>query len=175
MPVLLVILFIVVPLVEIVVILQVGALIGGWWTAGLLILDSIAGAWLLRVEGARAWSQFRTAMADGRWPGDEVAQGALVIVGGTLLLTPGFVTDLVGFLLLLGPSRRLVAGVLRRRVASGLGLGTPRRDGAGSSRRAARGRSPGAEGPDLDVEVVEIEREQRPPDTSADPEVDGPR
>jgi UPF0716 protein FxsA len=98
-----------------------------------------------------------------------------VIVGGTLLLTPGFVTDLVGFLLLLGPSRRLVAGVLRRRVASGLGLGTPRRDGAGSSRRAARGRSPGAEGPDLDVEVVEIEREQRPPDTSADPEVDGPR
>lgn len=157
-----------VPLLEIVVILRVGELIGVWWTVLLLVADSIAGAWLLRIEGRRAWTQFRTALADGRWPGDEVAQGALVIVGGTLLLTPGFVTDLVGFALLLGPTRRLVSRTLRGRVSA---VGRPGADaGSGPSRRRARGR-PGRAGraggrrPDgYDVEVVEIRREQRDPD-----------
>jgi UPF0716 protein FxsA len=171
MPVLLVLLFIIVPLVEILVILQVGAVLGAWWTVGLLVADSILGAWLLRVEGARAWAEFRRALTDGRWPGDEVAQGALVIVGGTLLLTPGFVTDVVGFLLLLAPTRRMVAGVLRRRVAAGLGLpgSDPRRR---SSPTSSSGASSGASSAaDLEVEVVEIERDPGPePDPDPGPD-----
>ena len=178
--------FILVPLAEILVILQVGALIGGWWTAALLVADSLLGAYLLRVEGRRAWREFRTALEEGRWPGDEVAQGALIIVGGTLLLTPGFLTDVVGFLFLLGPTRRVVARRLRARVgaagtagpASGRARGPGRRPTAGSSgagRRSrpgqgtGRGRDDGD--PVLDVEVVEIRREQ-PPVRSAE---DAPR
>lgn len=161
------ILFVAVPLLEIVVILRVGELIGPWWTIALLVADSIAGAWLLRIEGRRAWTQFRTALADGRWPGDEVAQGALVIVGGTLLLTPGFVTDGVGFLLLLGPTRRAVSRIVRGRVSS---AGRPGRARTADGRRASGvprdGSSAGGSRPGgrYDVEVVEIRREQRDPD-----------
>ena len=155
-------------------ILQVGGAIGGWWTAGLLVADSLLGAWLLRVEGRRAWSQFRTALQEGRWPGDEVAQGALIIVGGTLLLTPGFLTDGLGFLFLVAPTRRWVSRRLRSRVAGGMvggataqggrgptgggpAGGTPR-DGGGP----ARGTPRSGDDLQLDIEVVEIRREQGP-------------
>lgn len=162
--------FVLVPLAEILVILQVGGAIGGWWTAALLVADSLLGAYLLRVEGRRAWSEFRTALQEGRWPGDEVAQGALVIVGGTLLLTPGFLTDVLGFLFLLGPTRRIVARRLRARVGEATTSGPAASSGAGRRARGASGqrRPPGptARTPDgdevvLDVEVVEIHREQR--------------
>lgn len=168
--------FVLVPLAEILVIVQIGGAIGGWWTAGLLIADSLLGAYLLRVEGRRAWSEFRSALEEGRWPGDEVAQGALVIVGGTLLLTPGFLTDVLGFLFLLGPTRRMVARRLRARVGEATTSGTSGPSGAarqapGASR--GRGQGGGRRGPGprvrtpdgdeviLDVEVVEIQREQR--------------
>lgn len=114
MPLLLVLLFIVVPLVEIWAILQVGGLIGPWWTIGLLVADSVLGAWLLRHQGRHAWRRFTDAIAGGRVPGRETADGALILIGGTLLLTPGFVTDIAGFLLLLPPTRAIV-----RRVAVG--------------------------------------------------------
>lgn len=170
MPVFLVLVFVLVPLAEILVIVQVGGAIGGWWTAGLLVADSLLGAYLLRVEGRRAWSEFRTALEEGRWPGDEVAQGALVIVGGTLLLTPGFLTDALGFLFLLGPTRRMVARRLRARVGEAATSGPAASSGTGRTARGASGRrrppGPTARTPDgdevvLDVEVVEIHREQR--------------
>ena len=168
--------FVLVPLAEILVILQIGGVIGGWWTAGLLIADSLLGAYLLRVEGRRAWSEFRAALEQGRWPGDEVAQGALVIVGGTLLLTPGFLTDVLGFLFLLGPTRRMVARRLRARVGEATSTGPSRASGTarrapGARRGPAQGggrRGPGPrvrtrDGDEvvLDIEVVEIQREQR--------------
>jgi len=171
-----VILFIAVPLAELLIVLQVGAAIGGWWTAALLIVDSLLGAYLLRIEGRRAWREFRTALEEGRWPGDEVAQGALIIVGGTLLLTPGFLTDLVGFLFLLSPTRRLVSSRLRNRVsdaATAPGATGPDRPAAGPGGPGPRGpadaggrrptRVRGADGEEvvLDVEVVEIRRESR--------------
>jgi UPF0716 protein FxsA len=168
MPILLVLVFVGVPLLELAVILQVGGAIGGWWTAALLILFSIVGAMLLRFEGRRAWSEFRLALGEGRWPGDEVAQGALIIVGGTLLVTPGFITDLVGFLLLLGPSRRLVSRRVRKRMEGAVITGGPAgagpAAGRGGSRRSTtrRGTTTG-DGVSLDVEVVEIRREQPPP------------
>jgi UPF0716 protein FxsA len=163
MPLLLVVLFVVVPLLELVVIIQVGQVIGTPATIALLVADSVFGAWLLRREGRKAWQQFRAALEEVRWPGDEVAQGALVIVGGTLLLTPGFVTDVVGFLLLLPPTRAAVSKVLRARLTPVPVQGYQAARGKRARRRRA---SRTGEGSDvLDVEVVEVHRE---PTTRAD-------
>lgn len=145
-------------------------MIGGWWTAALLIFFSIVGAMLLRFEGRRAWSEFRRALGEGRWPGDEVAQGGLIIVGGTLLVTPGFMTDLVGFLLLIGPSRRLVARGVRSRmegsIVTGRSTGAGRSRPGSGARRPTRGSTGTGDGIPLDVEVVEIRREQPPRDAA---------
>jgi UPF0716 protein FxsA len=157
MPALLVLVFVVVPLIELMVILQVGQLVGVWWTIALLVLFSIVGAALLRHEGRRAWRAFRSALEQGRWPGDEVTQGALVIVGGTLLLTPGFFTDGVGFLLLIPVTRSGLSRLLRARV-------TPesvKLFGAVRQRRRSSEPTEGGDGDVLDVEVLEIERERR--------------
>lgn len=159
--------FVVVPLIELVAIIQVGQVIGTWWTVALLVADSLLGAYLLKRESRRAWHDFRTALSSGRWPGDEVTQGGLVIVGGALLLTPGFVTDAVGLLCLLPPSRAAASRLIRARVGRGVGLGgaTTTRSGARGSRdaRTTGPRPRGASEPTvLDVEVVEIEREQPP-------------
>jgi UPF0716 protein FxsA len=121
-PVLL-LLFIVVPLVELYVIIQVGQAIGALPTIGLLLLDSVLGAMLLRAQGRAAWRRFNLALAERRVPARETFDGAMVIVGGTLLLTPGFVTDVFGVLLLLPPTRaairRLLSGMAKRRMAAG--------------------------------------------------------
>ena len=85
--------FVVVPLVEIYVLIQVGQVIGAWWTILLLIVDSILGGWLIRREGRRAWLALTTALNSGQMPARELADGALILVGGTLMLSPGFVTD----------------------------------------------------------------------------------
>ena len=98
---LLVLAFVVVPLVEIYVLIQVGQVIGPWWTILLLIADSILGGWLIRREGRRAWLALTTALNSGQMPAKELADGALILVGGTLMLSPGFVTDGLGILLIL--------------------------------------------------------------------------
>jgi UPF0716 protein FxsA len=113
----LVLLFIAVPIAELAVIIQVGQLIGIWWTIGLLLADSILGSWLMRHQGRAAWRRFNEAVQAGRVPGREVLDGALVIFGGALLLTPGFITDVLGVVLLIPPTRALVRGVLTRRLA----------------------------------------------------------
>lgn len=114
MPLLLVILFIVVPIAELYVIIQVGQLIGVGPTLILLLADALLGSWLLRHEGRGAWRRFNEALAARRFPGREVADGALIIVGGTLLLTPGFLTDIVGLFLLLPPTRAITRRLLKR-------------------------------------------------------------
>jgi UPF0716 protein FxsA len=116
LPVLLV-LFIAVPIVELAAILQVGDWIGFWPTLGLLVADSILGSLLMRSQGRAAWRRFDAALKAGRPPAAEVLDGVLVIFGGALLLTPGFVTDLVGILLLLPPTRAIVRRLLVRRLA----------------------------------------------------------
>lgn len=167
MPVILVLAFVVVPLIELVVIIQVGQAIGTPWTVALLIVDSLVGAYLLKRESRRAWQDFRDALSAGRWPGDEVTQGGLVIVGGALLLTPGFVTDVVGLLCLLPPSRAIASRLIRARLgpATGFGSGTT---AAGDPPRGTRtGRTSSGEPNVLDVEVVDVQREP-PPDREAD-------
>jgi UPF0716 protein FxsA len=111
---LLVALFIVVPIVELFVIIKVGQLIGVWPTLALLLADAVLGSLLLKHQGRGAWRRFNEALAARRFPGKEVADGALIIVGGTLLLTPGFLTDIVGLVLLIPPTRALVRAGLRR-------------------------------------------------------------
>jgi UPF0716 protein FxsA len=122
----LLVLFVLVPLVEIYVLIQVGQVIGAWWTVLPLILDSGLGTWLVRREGARAWQALREALGRGRMPGAELADGALVLVGGTLMLAPGFVTDVVAVFMILPLTRplfrRLLGYLVARRVAS-LGTG----------------------------------------------------
>jgi UPF0716 protein FxsA len=115
---LLVLLFIVVPIAEIYVIIQVGQAIGVLWTILLLIADSIIGARLLSWQGRRAWQRFQEALAQGRMPHREVMDGVLIIVGGAFLLAPGFITDAIGLVLLIPPSRAAVRRVLARAIVS---------------------------------------------------------
>lgn len=109
--------FLVVPLVEIYVIIQVGQAIGAPWTIALLLFESALGAWIIKREGARAWRALTGAMSAGRLPQAEFADAALVLVGGTLLLTPGFVTDIFGFFFVLAPTRPLARRLLSWFVA----------------------------------------------------------
>ena len=115
----------VVPLVELYVIVQVAGGIGIIPTLALLIGMSIAGAWLLKQQGVAVWRRLQAATARGEVPAKEVVDGALILFGGALLLTPGFVTDIVGLALLLPLSRAVVrrasGGVLKGLVTSRLG------------------------------------------------------
>jgi UPF0716 protein FxsA len=124
-------LFILLPLAELYVILKVGDAIGVVWTILLLAADSILGAALLRSQGRAVWRRFNEALATGRMPHREVQDGVLVIFGGAFLITPGFITDIIGLLLLLPPTRAMIRrfGVrtLRRRMELRVvGGGTPR-------------------------------------------------
>lgn len=114
------VIFIVVPVVEIAIIIQVGQLIGPVWTVVLLLTSAVVGSWLLRREGRRTWRAFREALAEQRVPTRQVADGALVIVGGALMIAPGFLTDAAGILCLLPPTRallrRAVTGAVARRL-----------------------------------------------------------
>jgi UPF0716 protein FxsA len=139
------VLFVVVPLVEIYFIIQIGQAIGPWWTLLLLVADSILGAALLKREGAAAWRALRDALTSYRMPARELADGVLVLVGGTLLLTPGFVTDIFGFFFLLPftrpLARRALTSVITRKF-----LGGP-----GGSSSGAGGRTRRRPGPDESV------------------------
>ena len=117
---LLVVLFILLPIAEIYVIVRVGEAIGILPTLALLIVDGFLGAALARSQGRAAWARFNRALGEGRVPGREVFDGAMIIAGGAFLLAPGFITDAIGLLLLLPPTRAafrgLVARMARRRV-----------------------------------------------------------
>jgi UPF0716 protein FxsA len=138
MPLLLVLLFIAVPIAELAIIIQVGEAIGLWWTLALLVADSVLGAVLMRSQGRAAWRRFVAAVSSSppRAPAREVADGVLVIFGGALLLTPGFISDFFGILFLLPPTRAVIRRVflrqaMRRITASmAAGFAVPRR-GAG--------------------------------------------
>src|SRR5215204_2392138 len=113
----LVALFIVVPLAELYVILKVGDAIGAVWTILLLAADSVLGSLLLRSQGRSVWRRFNATLTEGRMPHREVIDGVLVIFGGAFLVTPGFLTDIVGLALLLPPGGAAVRrGRQRERV-----------------------------------------------------------
>jgi UPF0716 protein FxsA len=127
---LLLVAFLVVPIVEIYVLIQVGQVIGAGWTVLLLVADSIFGSWLLKREGGRAWRALRRALNGGRMPARELADGALIVFGGALMISPGFVTDVVGLLAILPFTRPFARRVLSAVVARRLGVvGDVRRPG----------------------------------------------
>ena len=130
----LLLIFIVVPIAELALLIQVGELIGVWWTIALLIADAILGSLLMRSQGRTAWLRFNDAARAGRVPAREALDGALVIFGGALLLTPGFITDILGLLLLVPPTRALVRSVLVRRLAGRMIASVTRAPGPGGAR-----------------------------------------
>lgn len=110
-------LFILVPLIEIGLFIEVGGAIGLWPTLGIVVLTAVAGTALMRQQGALALNQLRTSFNEMRDPAEPLAHGAMILFSGALLLTPGFFTDTVGFLLLLPPVRRAAYNWLRSRVS----------------------------------------------------------
>src|SRR3954447_19718549 len=143
----LVLIFIVVPLAELYVIIQVGQAIGLVPTLVILLADAILGSMLLRQQGRAAWVRFNRALAEGRLPHKEVFDGVLIIFGGALLITPGFLTDILGLILLIPPTRAIVrafaARSVRRRMATGaVTIWTVGRGPRPPRERSARGGPP---------------------------------
>jgi UPF0716 protein FxsA len=164
----LVLLFLVLPIAEIYVIIQVGQAIGILPTLALLILDGFVGAALARSQGRAAWERFNRALAEGRVPAHETFDGAMIILGGALLLTPGFITDVVGFCLLIPPTRALVRGLVarlaRRRVAFTWGVAAPPpRAGRGPYRTAPHPPPPRYDYEGTAEEVTDATGELPPP------------
>ena len=165
---LLVLLLIVVPIIELAIIIQIGSMIGVWWTIALLVADSILDAWLLMREGSRSWLRFRAALGNGKVPAKETADGGLVISGGALLLTPGFLTDIVGLLFLFQPTRDIIRRIALTKAityaATSVGgpAGWTLRGAFFGSRAAkyARAKKPSR---DYDVEGTATEVKQPPP------------
>lgn len=111
-PLLLPLVFVLLPVLEIYVIVQVGQAIGGWWTALLLLAETALGLAIVKREGRRAWSRLNATIGEGRTPDRELADGFLILAGGMLLIVPGFVTDVAGFLCVLPFTRPLVRRLL---------------------------------------------------------------
>lgn len=125
--------FIAVPLIEIALFIQVGGAIGLWSTLGIVVLTALLGTYLVRQQGMMAISQLRTQMQNLQDPTEALANGAMILFSGALLLTPGFFTDAVGFALLVPAIRKAAFEALRKRIkvqsfAPGAGGSRPRYD-----------------------------------------------
>jgi len=136
--VVLALLFVVGPIVELYLIIQVSHVIGGWQTIALLLVESVLGAWLMKRQGRGVWRRIQAQLRDRRLPQADLVDGGLIIFAGALMLTPGFLTDLLGFVLLIPPSRAVARRALMRRFSRRLGTGFAFL-GNGSGRRG-RGR-----------------------------------
>jgi UPF0716 protein FxsA len=167
-PFVLIALFIVVPITELYVIIKVGEAIGVWPTLALLFADAILGSMLLRHQGRGAWRRFNEALAQGRFPGTEVVDGLLIVIGGTLLLAPGFITDIFGLLFLIPPTRAIVRAILKRFTIGRftvVGMGMP----GGFGGRGPFGPGPDGDGQrrasrdyDFDVSAEEVPPKDQP-------------
>jgi len=109
----LLILFITIPVVELILFMKIGSRIGIVPTVGIILVTGILGAWLTKLQGMRTLARYQQAMNEGRLPHEEVIDGLMILVAGVVLLTPGFLTDTVGFLLLVP----VVRGVVRKWLA----------------------------------------------------------
>jgi UPF0716 protein FxsA len=164
--VLLVIAFIIVPIAELAAIIWVGTQIGVLPTVAILIIDSIVGSLLMRHQGRAAWRRFNLALQERRPPAKEVVDGALVIFGGALLLTPGFITDILGLVLLIPPTRAVVRGALmgwfgRRFIIARVAGSAASAAGAGA--RRVRDRRQGPQPYDVEGSAVDVDTGEPPP------------
>ncbi len=118
----LIVLLVSVPLVELFVIVRVAGEFGVGQTILLLVAVSVVGAWMVRRSGIGVLNQIRTRLAQGALPGNELLDGLLILLAGAFMLTPGFLTDAIGLLLLFPPSRKAVRSVLMRRYAKRINI-----------------------------------------------------
>lgn len=109
-------LFLAVPLIEIALFIQIGGLIGLWPTLAIVVLTAVLGTWLVRSQGLSELNRLRSSFQDLRDPTEPLAHGAMIIISGALLLTPGFFTDAVGFALLVPSVRRAILRYMRSRI-----------------------------------------------------------
>lgn len=151
-------LFLIVPIIEIALFIQVGGLIGLWPTLGIVVLTAVAGTMLMRSQGAHAWLEIQKSFKEMRDPTGALAHGVMILVAGMLLLTPGFFTDTVGLLLLIPGVRNAVMRQVARRVSV-----TRMTMGAATMRRESH-RPPYDDGViDGDYIVADDDRPARPP------------
>ena len=108
--------FVAVPMIEIALFIQVGGVIGLGWTLLIVLATALLGTWLVRTQGAMAMNNIRRSFSELSDPTEPLADAAMILVAGALLLTPGFFTDAVGFALLTPPFRRVAFLWLRRNV-----------------------------------------------------------
>ena len=150
------VLFLAIPLIEIALFVQIGGVIGLWWTLAIVIFTAILGTTMIRTQGAMAMVNLRSSFNELRDPTEPLAHGALILIAGMLLLTPGFFTDTVGLLLLIPPIRHAVYTYVRSRVTvqgfSTSGPAQPRRQNDLDS-----------DGTVLEGEYTEVENPDEPP------------
>lgn len=119
-------LFVGVPLLELFILIQLGQVVGLWPTIGLVVLTGFAGAALARLEGLRTLLRIQEELNQGSLPGSALLDGLAILLGGALLLTPGILTDVLGFSFLLPPTRKLLLGKIRKSMERGLRQGSVR-------------------------------------------------
>lgn len=157
----LLLLFTVVPVVDLALLVWLGGRIGFWPTAGMIVGTALLGSYLAQREGLSALARFRGSLAAGEMPGDALTDGIIVLIAGALLIAPGVLTDLTGILGLFPPTRRLVKRAVLKRVKRGAFGGA---FGGGSVRVATWGATPGftppGSGPPPDDGVVDVEYEE---------------
>jgi len=145
--VILLLMFVVVPIAELYTIIRVGSTIGFLNTLGVMILVGFVGSWLVKREGMRTWVRFNQTLASGQVPAKEMVDGVLILGAGALLLTPGFLSDIFGILMLFPPSRAVLRAYVMKRVNAGNFVVRP------SFTRG--GGAPGARGPGVDTDATE--------------------
>lgn len=150
--------FLLVPLIEIALFIQVGGAIGLWPTLAVVIITAVAGTYLVRQQGRQAIGNLQSSFSQLRDPTKPLADGAMILISGALLLTPGFFTDAVGFALLMPPVRKMVFEFVRKRVKV-----QKFEMGGGVHRRHPDQPTPG--GSVIDGEYSEVDPKRREDDT----------
>ena len=148
--------FVIIPIVELMLLIKLGEVVGLLPTLALVVFTGVTGAWLARAEGVRVFFQFQKELASGRIPGQAMLDGISVLIGGAFLLTPGVLTDVFGFSLLFPPSRRWLQKRIRKRLEARIkdgsirvvSMGATSMGGFGFGGSAEPGTTPKARGPE---------------------------
>lgn len=111
-------LFIIVPLLELALLIEVGKYLGVWNTIALVLVTAVAGAMMMQLEGLRVWNNLQQDLMNMRMPTDNIINGVLILIGGIVLLTPGIITDIIGITLLLPFTRIFYRKWLKNKFAS---------------------------------------------------------
>lgn len=162
---LLLLIFIAVPIIEVAAFIEVGNMIGLWPTIGCIILTAMVGTFVLRLQGLSVLRQAQVSMQNNQIPVDSVFHGAFLLIAGALLLTPGFFTDAVGFVLLFPPARTVIAHFVWQRFKGRVQF---HQFGTEPDAGRHRGNQPGS-GPVIEGEAVVVDEQKTPEANDKDP------